>query len=108
MNFFERQRQVKRMSGRLVALFVLAVIGIVAVVDVVVLLILGGIGRPPDDVAGLLVLVGVLVVGLIGLSSLVRTVQLRSGGGGHVARSLGAVPVPANPTDPQLRRLRNV
>src|SRR5690606_26076003 len=45
---------------------------------------------------------------IITLSSLIKTAILRRGGGGHVARSLGAVPVPPNTTDPQLRRLRNV
>src|SRR6185437_1106021 len=40
--------------------------------------------------------------------SIVRTLMLRHGGGVKVAESLGGVPVPDMPTDPKLRRYRNV
>lgn len=108
MNFFERQQQVKRISGRLVVLFAIAVVGIVAVVDLVVLLLMGGAGQPPADIAVMVAVTSVAVIALIGIASLSRMATLRGGGGGQVARSLGAVPVPADTTDPQLRRLRNV
>ncbi|MFY1699356.1 MULTISPECIES: M48 family metallopeptidase [unclassified Solwaraspora] len=107
MNFFERQRQVRRVSARLVALFIVAVVGIVAVVDLAAVLVFDAASMPPAQLAGLLVVTSLATVAVIGLAALVRTVTLR-GGGGRVARELGGVPVPPDTTDPQLRRLRNV
>ncbi|WFE29241.1 M48 family metallopeptidase [Solwaraspora sp. WMMD791] len=107
MNFFERQRRVRRVSARLVALFVVAVIGIVAVVDLAAVLVFDAASMPPAQLAGLLAVTSLATVAVIGLAALVRTVTLR-GGGGRVARELGGVPVPPDTTDPQLRRLRNV
>lgn len=108
MNFFERQRQVKRMSGRLVVLFAIAVVGIVLTIDLAVVIATGGFGQPTDRLVGYLVLASVATLAVIGLASLFRSVSLRSGGGGNVARALGGRPVPEDTTDPQLRRLRNV
>mgnify|MGYP000725355460 CR=1 FL=1 len=107
MNFFERQRQVRRVSARLVVLFVAAVVGIVAVVDLAVFVVFDGASRQPVALLGMLVVTSLATVAVIGLAALVRTVTLR-GGGGRVARELGGVPVPPDTTDPQLRRLRNV
>ncbi|SCL33503.1 Zn-dependent protease with chaperone function [Micromonospora nigra] len=107
MNFFERQRRVRRLSVRLVALFVLAVVGIVLVVDLAVVLAFNATDAPPRELAALLGVVTAGTVAAIGAAALFRTVALR-GGGGKVARELGGVPVPADTTDPELRRLRNV
>lgn len=107
MNFFERQRQVRRISARLVALFIVAVVGIVAVVDIAVVIVFDGASMPPAQLAGLLVVASGLTVAVIALAALFRTATLR-GGGGRVARELGGVLVPPDTTDPQLRRLRNV
>ncbi|MBY8875360.1 M48 family metallopeptidase [Micromonospora sp. PLK6-60] len=107
MNFFERQRQVRRLSTRLVLLFVLAVIGIVVVVNLAAVLAFNATAGPPEQLLGLIAVVSLCTVAAIGLAALVRTLALR-GGGGKVARELGGVPVPANTTDPELRRLRNV
>jgi Zn-dependent protease with chaperone function len=108
MNFFERQQQVKRMSGRLVLLFAIAVLGIVATIDLVAVLLLGGLDQPLTDLLTIVVVTSLVVLTVIALSSLFKTIGLRSGGGPAVARSLGARPVPEDTTDPQLRRLRNV
>jgi Zn-dependent protease with chaperone function len=108
MNFFQRQRDVRRVSRRLVILFVVAVIAVVAAVDGVVLLTYGA-GEPPvEDLLTVLGWVSGLTIVAIALTSLVRTRMLRSGGGGRVAQQLGGVLVPADTTDPRLRRLRNV
>ncbi|MER7460115.1 M48 family metallopeptidase [Micromonospora sp. NPDC126480] len=107
MNFFERQRQVRRLSVRLVLLFVLAVVGIVAVVDVAAVLAFNATAGRTGDLIGLVAVVTLGTVAAIGLAALVRTLALR-GGGGKVARELGGVPVPSDTTDPELRRLRNV
>ncbi len=107
MNFFERQRQVRKLSARLVFLFALAVVGIIVVVDLAVLLVFG---RNLDSVgaaAGLLTVSSLIVLVAIVSASGVRTLALR-GGGGVVAQSVGGVLVPSDTRDPNLRRLRNV
>ncbi|WP_149359303.1 M48 family metallopeptidase [Lolliginicoccus suaedae] len=108
MNFFERQIEVRKSSRRLVLLFILAVISIIVVIN----LVIGGMsvanGATPAEVASLAVVVSLGTAAIIGGVSLVRTLMLRNGGGPAVARSVGAVPVPENTTDPRLRRYRNV
>ncbi len=117
MNFFQRQHDARRASRRLLILFVLAVIGIVVAVDVAVWLALG---QPPlfgaieadaERIVGtqrsLIVWTTLLMLAVIGCSSLFRIAQLR-GGGAQVAQSMGASLVAEDTTDPSLRRLRNV
>jgi len=108
MNFFQRQRDVRKLSRRLVALFVVAVVAIVAVVDAVTFFLLGLGHQPVAFVLDVLIAVSALLIVAIGLTSFFRTLALRSGGGGKVAQSLGGIYVPENTTDPRLRRLRNV
>ncbi len=111
MDFFAHQDRARRHTRHLIALFVLAVAAIVVAVDAVVVVALGmtsqrpggGTALPLGTVAG----VSVAVLAVIGLASLYRTATL-SGGGGAVARGVGASLVPADTTDPALRRLRNV
>jgi Zn-dependent protease with chaperone function len=107
VNFFDRQRQVRRMSARLVLLFVVAVIGIVVAVDLAVVLAFDGLSMDPGGLAGLLIAASLLTLAAIVLAAAVRMIGLR-GGGGRVARELGGVLVPQDTTDPNLRRLRNV
>jgi Zn-dependent protease with chaperone function len=108
MDFFERQRLVRRMSVRLVVLFAIAVIGIVVVVDIAAILAFRGLSMSPGNLVGLLLLVTAATLVAIGGAALVRTITLRGGGGTRVALDLGGVPVPPDTADPQLRRLRNV
>ncbi|EHR51090.1 Zn-dependent protease with chaperone function [Saccharomonospora marina XMU15] len=108
MNFFERQQSVRKVSVRLVWLFALAVVGIVAVVDLAAFLAFGLAEAPTDTVVTTLAVVSGVTAVLIGLTSWIRTMLLRNGGGARVARSLGGVAVPEDTTDPNLRRLRNV
>lgn len=110
MDFFAHQAQARRQSRRMIALFVLAVIAIVALIDAVFLVAFGrdlGVGSPAGNgIAGVAV-VSLVVVGAIAAGSMYRIATLR-GGGGAVARQLGAVPVPENTSDFAYRRLRNV
>lgn len=108
MNFFERQAQVKKVSGRLVVLFVLAVLGIVAVLDLAAWFGFGLSRQPAETAVGTLVVISLGAMLLIGGASWFRMLSLRNGGGGKIARSLGGVYVDEDTTDPQLRRLRNV
>ncbi len=110
MDFFAQQARVRGSSRRLVALFVLAVIAIVATIDAVVWISMGH--HPVDGEAAasnlpLLITSSAVVLAGIGLSSLFRIMSL-SGGGKTVAESVGAVPVPPDTREPQLRQLRNV
>lgn len=110
MDFFAQQARVRGSSRRLVALFVLAVTAIVLAIDAVVWFTMGHRpldGEPVQSNLPLLLTSSVAVVAGIGLSSLFRIMSL-SGGGSKVAESVGAVVVPPDTPDPQLRRLRNV
>ena len=110
MDFFAQQARVRGSSRRLVALFVLAVIAIVAAIDAVVWISMGhhsAGGEPAASNLPLLVISSVVVLAGIGLSSLFRIMSL-SGGGKTVAESVGAVAVPTDTRDLQLRQLRNV
>ncbi len=91
-------------------LFGLAVAAIVAATDFVLIaaLGLGNVGHANDGFGwGGLFAMSAFVVLVIALGSLYRTASLR-GGGGVVARELGAVPVPTDTSNFAYRRLRNV
>ena len=110
MDFFAQQARVRGSSRRLVALFVLAVIAIVVTIDAVVWFAMGHHptdGEPARSNLPLLFASSAVMLAGIGLSSLFRIMSL-SGGGKTVAESVGAVPVPPDTRDPQLRQLRNV
>jgi Zn-dependent protease with chaperone function len=110
MNFFAHQDQARRQTRRMLWLFALAVVAIVAAIDCVLVIALG-IGSASHANGGVgwggLFAVSAFVVLVIGLGSLYRTASLR-GGGGVVARQLGAVPVPTDTGNFAYRRLRNV
>jgi Zn-dependent protease with chaperone function len=82
--------------------FVLAVVAIVFAVDLIGALVVG-VGLRP----GPLLAIAAAVVVVIGLCSAYRVASL-AGGGSAVARGMNATEVPADTTDPQWRRLRNV
>ena len=110
MDFFAQQARVRGSSRRLVVLFVLAVAAIVLAIDVVVWFALGHHpveGEVPASNVPLLFITSCVVVGGVALSSLFRIMSL-SAGGKKVAQTVGAIEVPLDTTDPQLRRLRNV
>jgi Zn-dependent protease with chaperone function len=109
MDFFERERHVRAASRRLVVLFVLAVLGITALVNAAVLAATAAQGQATtQDLIGTSVLVSAAVLLIIGGVSMVKTFTLRQGGGVKVAQSLGGVPLPDIPTDPKLKRYRDV
>jgi Zn-dependent protease with chaperone function len=111
MNFFERQRQVRAASNRMVFLFVLAVLGIAGIVDLAVIAATEFRERAmatPQQLIGLSVVVSGAVLLMIGGVSINKTLMLRQGGGVGVAESLGAVRIPDMPTDVALKRYRNV
>lgn len=114
MNFFEHQARAKAQSRWMIWAFagsvLLTVLGVVAIMAVAL-----GIGAAQEVTLAdatlphlpVLVAVGLGVAAVIGLGSLYKIAQLKSGGG-TVASSLGAVLVPPDTREPRLRRLLNV
>ena len=100
MNFFRYQHQARRATTRLVLLFVLAVLAIVLAVNLAAYPVLGA----DLQAQALLSLVTALV---IGIASWWRVRALR-GGGALIAAQMGGRLVPADTSDPLLRRYRNV
>ena len=109
MNFFERQEQARRQSGRLVVLFSLAVVAIVVAVNLVYLVAVGGFADEGSsrNVFGGMLVVSIVTVGIIAVASMYRISSL-STGGAAVALQMGGTPVPEDTTDHHYRRLRNV
>lgn len=119
MNFFEYQDKARRSSRWLVVIFIIAVLAIVAVIDLALLAVFGfaNVELQPDgswfraltarENLSLLTGGAIATTSVIGLASLFKTMSLR-GGGGKVARDLGATLVDADTRDMRRRRLRNV
>lgn len=119
MDFFARQAATRRQSRWMVFLFLLAVAAIVVAIDFVVVTTVailsvkddGGLLASQDMSLAryplVIVFSTIFVLGVIGISSLVRTVSLAAGGG-KVAEQLGGTRVGADTTDPLKQRLRNV
>src|SRR5262245_19702527 len=115
MNFYARQTAARQHTRRLVV-FVSAGIAVVIAVNFIVLTLVAsqqveGLGTPdgpwlathPRSVW----VTSIIVIAVIGLSSLYKSAALR-GGGSVVARSLGGTRVDRNLDDPLRRRLFNV
>ena len=108
MNFFAQQERARAHTKRMLILFVLAVACIVGALDLVLFLAFGSSGHGVHPGFGAVMLWNsVLVVGIIGACSLYKIAALR-GGGGVVARQLGATLVEPGTTDFAHQRLRNV
>ena len=119
MDFFRRQAETRRLSRWLVLLFILAIVACVVAVDFVVVTAATFATRdalefaPPAEglwfqqYPGLVMLSSIVVVGVIGCSSLIKSSQL-SAGGSVVAQSVGGTRVTADTNDPLRKRLLNV
>ena len=111
MNFFAHQETARRQSRRMLVLFTLAVACIVLAVDAVVVLAFGLAGDARDGRQwpgiGVLAATSVGVLAVIGSATLYRIASLR-GGGGAVARQLGATLVPPDTANFAYRRLHNI
>lgn len=118
MDFFGRQEQARRLSRRLVALYVIAVLLVIVALDVVVLTLVANFGSDgpglvlpgprwlaahPEAVLAVTLLVG----GVMLVAALLRHAQLREGGG-YVAIALGGEQVLPGVADALRRRLLNI
>jgi Zn-dependent protease with chaperone function len=116
VDFYTRQVEARRQTRWLVISFVLAVIVVVCALDLVLFTLLGlGNERQPTRSPWLFIqqnpgtafFCTLLVLGVIGIASLFKSLQLR-GGGGVVARSLGGVRIGRDTQDFKRKRLHNV
>ena len=116
MNFFDAQDNARRVTRRLVGVYLLATVIIVAGISLIVGFAFWNMSYPraPLSLTGLFanhggvmfgtaILATLLIVG----ATLYKTAVL-SAGGGRVARDLGGTLVAPDVTDPLRRRLRNV
>ena len=116
MDFYARQAAARRQSRWLVIGFVLSLLAVALALDLVLFTFLAKSGSeeiaagPLDCAAlnpGTAIFSTLLVMGVLGLASLYKTMELR-GGGGVVARSLGGVLVAQDTTDLKRKRLLNI
>jgi Zn-dependent protease with chaperone function len=116
VDFFARQAAARGQSRWLVIAFMLSLLAVALALDLVLFTFLAS-GRAhrldldPIGFAaqnpGLALVSTLLVMGVLGLASLYKSVELR-GGGGVVARSLGGVLVDPDTRDAKRKRLLNV
>jgi Zn-dependent protease with chaperone function len=107
MDFFGHQEAARRATGRLVALFVLAVLGIIGCIYAAAQGLLFVADHHAHFEPALLLVVALVTFAIIGLAMTWKTAQLRSGGG-QVAQLLGGTEVGLDPVDPKERMLRNI
>lgn len=116
MDFYARQAAARGQTRWLVVAFVLSLLAVALALDVVLFSFLASAGasRPliePLQFAqqnpGVAVFSTLTVMGVLGLASLYKTLELR-GGGGVVARTLGGVLVNPDTTELKRKRLLNV
>lgn len=115
MRFFEHQARARRRTFWLVVWMLVATAVVVVAVDAVVTFSAYLIADSPKTgfdrwwpaQTGLLATASIVTLLLIGGGSLYKMMAL-SGGGADVARSVGAVPIESDTTDPARKRLVNV
>jgi Zn-dependent protease with chaperone function len=116
MDFYGRQAAARSQSRWLVLGFMLSLLAVAVALDLVLFTFLARAGSEHDlaspvDFAvrnpGAALASTLIVMGILGLASLYKSMELR-GGGGVVARDLGGVLVAPDTTDLKRKRLLNV
>jgi Zn-dependent protease with chaperone function len=116
MDFYARQAAARGQTRWLVIGFILSLLAVALALDLVLFTFLSSaqanrpVVAPLQFVAlnpGVALFSTLMVMGMLGLASLYKSMELR-GGGGVVARSLGGVLVAQDTTDLQRKRLLNV
>jgi len=113
MNFFEQQENALKQTKRLIFLFGAAVMGLSISIWAVLLVALGSsreadLAPTSEESVYLLAVVMLVTCVTIGLGSLFKVMQLKSGGGHSVAQALNGHLVDPSTQDSQERRLLNV
>ncbi|NGX58113.1 MAG: hypothetical protein K940chlam3_01014 [Chlamydiae bacterium] len=114
MDFFQHQEKAKKNTFRLIMLFFCAVVGIVVVVYILVAWLnafaMKGNEFQQQDLWNPVLFVGVTFFTLlvIGLGTLYKSMQLKSGGGSYVAESLGGRLIEPGSNDPNKQKILHV
>jgi Zn-dependent protease with chaperone function len=107
MDFQTHQDEAKQGTLKLVLLFGAGVLAIIALVSLLLTLLFGYTTKEFDPLAAIAVAAPVTLIG-VGGASLVKTSQIRGGGGSYVATSMGGRPIDFNTLDPAEKQLSNV
>ena len=116
MDFYSRQAEARKQTRWLVIAFIVSMLLVVIALDLVLFTLFGFASADHPASAplqcierqpGAAFICTLVVLGVIGLSSLFKTVQLREGGG-VVARALGGVRISRDTQDFKRKRLHNV
>jgi len=117
LDFYSRQVEARRQTRWLVLGFILALAAVVFALDTVLFALFASAKANEPVIApfeyaarnpGAALFCTLIVLGAVGLASMFKSLQLRSGGGGTVARSLGGVRVESDTADLKRKRLRNI
>lgn len=107
MDFQTRQDEARQSTTRLVILLAAGVAAIIAVVTVLMTALLWYGSGEFQPLAAVAVAAPITTAGIVG-TSLVKSAQIRGGGGSYVAASMGGRPVDFNTLDPGEKQLANV
>lgn len=107
MDFQTHQDEAKQSTTELVLLFGAGLLAIIALVSALLTLLFGYSNNEFDPLPAIAVAAPLTIVG-VGGASLVKTSQIRGGGGSYVATSMGGRPVDFNTLDPVEKQLSNV
>lgn len=107
MDFQTHQDEAKQGTAKLVLLFGAGVLAIIALVSLLLTVLFGYSTKEFDPLPAIAVAAPVTLLG-VGGASLVKTSQIRSGGGSYVATSMGGRPIDFNTLDPAEKQLSNV
>ncbi|TDT18172.1 Zn-dependent protease with chaperone function [Ilumatobacter fluminis] len=107
MDFTEHQHDAKQNTVLLVALLTLGILAIVAAVSAVATLLASYGTGEFDPVAAITIAAPITAIAVIG-TSLMKSSQIRRGGGAYVATSMGGRQIDRGTTDVAERRLVNV
>ncbi|MGI9013758.1 MAG: M48 family metallopeptidase [Phycisphaerales bacterium] len=111
MDFFDHQDRARKRTGLLVVLFTMAVLAIIGLVYVVVSgFIIFSQRDAVESIFNPLLMLGVTggTLAVVGFSSLYKIIELRSGGGSHVAEMLAGRLVDPSTSTTDDRRVLNV
>ena len=107
MDFQTHQEAARQSTARLIVLLAAGVIAIIAVVSVLMTALLWYGSGDFQPLSAIAVAAPITTIGVVG-TSLVKSSQIRGGGGSYVARSMGGRPVDFNTLDPAEKQLANV
>ena len=107
MDFQTHQHEAKQNTTKLIALLALGVIAIIFIVSLLLIALLYYGSGEFQPVSAFAVAAPLTTLGVVG-TSLVKSGQIKSGGGSYVAASMGGRPIDFNTLDPAEKQLSNV